>query len=217
MTKANILIADDHQLIRESLKRYLTMSGFNVVACAENSEDLLRLASSYKGNIDVILTDLNMPGDDGISLVKKLKQISSENKLIIFSADKNSDSILSLLHLGISSYLFKDIDKHLIVDAISTVCENKRYFPKEISDLVIEMQFPKNDKKEVLNDSLELSLREEEVLKLTGEGFTNHEIGSTLGISYRTVDTHKRNMLKKTGAKNMTHLVKISMQLQFIN
>ena len=209
MIKINTIIADDHQLIREGLSLFLENSAdINVISAAKNSEELLALYNIHKDVTDVVLLDYHMPNISAVEMIKELQNIDKEVKIVMLSSEKQSNLIIKVLNLGVLGYILKDDDKSKIIEAINFAYKGRNCFSKDIL-IALASSFGTNSKSNK-DIPLPLSGREKEVLNLTAHGLTNYEIGDELRISYRTVDTHKSNMLKKTGAKNITHLVKMA-------
>jgi len=209
----NLIIADDHQLIRESLKTFLEKRHeFHVVEIVKDALEL-RDVLEEDNQIDVVVTDLHMPGMSTVNILKNIRLKHENIKVIVFTSDNKADSVIKALNIGVDAYVLKNTNKSELIDAISAVKKDEKFFSQEISQKIVE-SFQTPQRKSInQTDFLTLTEREQEVLHLTGEGYTNHEIGSKLNISFRTVDTHKRNMIKKTGARNMVHLVKLSCEL----
>ncbi len=216
MKTVNIIIADDHQLIIDALKAYLEKTeDINVIATASNSDQLLKLVNMYANKLDVILLDYHMPTMSIDDLLLNIKKIDSELKTVILSSEKKIENIITALNNDALGYVLKDCDKKEIKEAILAAKKAKNYFSSEIKT-ILSNSFIQNTGGKSQNYKLPISDRELEILNLTSNGLTNHEISDELGISFRTVDTHKRNMLKKTGAKNITHLVKLALKFKEI-
>jgi DNA-binding NarL/FixJ family response regulator len=207
--KASILIADDHQLFLDGLKLILrNQPSFQIVAEALNGEQVLDILKIEK--IDLAVLDLNMPGMKGIDLVKTVKQKFPETKLLVITMHHEQEIISEILLAEAEGYVLKNSGKKELTDAITDILNGKTHYEKEVLDLML--QKVKADKKtEELKKNL--TERELEILSLIVQEFTSKEIAEKLFISKQTVDTHRLNIMHKTGAKTIVGLIKYAMQM----
>lgn len=161
---------------------------------------------------DVILLDINMPELNGIDACKKITKLGLTSKVIAITMHKESSLIRQMLNNGAKGYVLKNAGKKELVEAIKSVFEGKTYLDETSKEIVLNMMT--NDKKIKETSSLfpKLSRREKEVLQLILEEHTTQEIADKLFISFGTVETHRRNMLIKTGTRNTAGLVKVAME-----
>jgi DNA-binding NarL/FixJ family response regulator len=208
-TKASILIADDHQLFLDGLKLILrNQPAFQIVAEALNGEQVLDVL--IKEKIDLAVLDLNMPGMKGIDLVKTVKQQFPETKLLVITMHHEQEIISEILLAEAEGYVLKNSGKKELTDAITDILNGKTHYEKEVLDLML--QKVKADKKtEELKKNL--TERELEILSLIVQEFTSKKIAEKLFISKQTVDTHRLNIMHKTGAKTLVGLIKYAMQM----
>jgi len=208
-TKATILIADDHQLFLDGLKLILrNQPAFHIVAEAQNGEQVLSVLASQQ--IDLAILDLNMPGMKGIDLVKTVKQKFPDIKVLVITMHHEQEIISEILLAEAEGYILKNSGKKELTEAISDILSGKTHYEKEVLDLML--QKVKADRKtEELKKNL--TERELEILSLIVQEFTSKEIAEKLFISKQTVDTHRLNIMHKTGAKTLVGLIKYAMQL----
>lgn len=210
MSIINILVADDHKIIRLGLRSLLSdEKEFNIVAEAQNGFQVLEILKNKK--IDIIIMDISMPKMNGIECTKKIKKILPDINIIILSMYNDEPYINEVFKSGASGYILKSSGKEELIKAIKSVYCGMPYYCSEVTKKYIEI-LSRPQKKEVKNNDIfnELTSREILVLKLIVDEFSNHEIADKLFISIRTVDAHRRNLLNKINVKNTAGLVKFA-------
>ncbi len=210
MPKINILLADDHKIVRDGIISLLSdEKEFNIVAEAENGIQVLNILKQER--IDIIIMDISMPEMNGIECTKKIKQIYPEIHVLILSMYNEEQYINEVFKSGASGYILKNSGKEELIKAIKTIFSGKPYYSPEVTQTYIQsLVKPDNKKSDIENVINELSSREIEVLELIVNEFSNQEIAEKLSISIRTVDAHRRNLLNKIGVKNTAGLVKFA-------
>jgi len=204
----NLVIADDHKIFRDGLKSIFdNQAEIDVVGEAANGAQVLDLLS--KQSIDVILMDISMGESDGIGTTQIIKKKYPDIKVLILSMHNESGFIIKSMEAGASGYLLKNAGKEETIRAINTVFTGDTYYSNEVSEKILAHLTQKNNNNK---GSIHLTKREKEILKLIAEEYTNPEIAEQLFISIRTVDTHRRNLLEKIGAKNTVGLVKYAIK-----
>ena len=210
MPKINILIADDHKIVRDGIISLLSdEKEFNIVAEAENGIQVLNLLKQER--IDIVVMDISMPEMNGIECTKKIKQIYPKILILILSMYNEEQYVNEVFKSGASGYILKNSGKEELVRAIRTISCGKPYYSSEVTQTYIEsLAKPNSKNSDIENIINELTSREIEILELIVNEFSNQEIAEKLFISIRTVDAHRRNLLNKTGAKNTAGLVKFA-------
>lgn len=208
MKKLNVLLAEDHDVVREGIRLLLQQDeNINVVADVTDGTEVMKILGTV--DIDIILTDINMQQMGGISLIKAVKEQMPGIKMVILSMLDKEEVILRSFTAGASSYLLKNIDRDELIFALRTVAEGKRYLCGELSlkyfDRII-MKAPIIDYRGKCQ--IGFSERELEVLSLIAEGLTNCEISDKLFLSKRTVEGHRKNLLEKCGVRNTAVLIR---------
>ena len=202
MSKINVLLADDHQIIIDGLRSLLkNQSEINVAAEANNGRETLRILDLI--SIDVLLMDIDMPVMNGIDALKEIRKKTSEVKVIILSMHNEAGMIKSLIDLGANGYLLKSCSQDELLDAIRRVAAGQPYFSADVTLALLKptASARPEQKNEILTE------RETEVLRLIASGFSNKEIGDQLYISHRTVDIHRTNLMKKLDVNNIAGLI----------
>lgn len=202
-----ILLVDDHKVVRDGLKYYFEGNeNFIIKDEAENGEMALELLK--KDEFDLVLSDLSMPKMDGVRLMEKIKELYPAQKVLALTMLNETAHIKKMIELGVNGYLLKSSGQKEILKAIESILDGENYFSTEVTNTIIyDLAGKKTESTHTLLMDTELSRREREVLALIVEEMTNKEIADKLFISQRTVDAHKRNLLQKTGSKNIAGLV----------
>jgi len=212
MKKIKIIIADDHRLIRDGIKTMLSKNErFDVIAEAENGEELLKLLNNALP--DIILLDITMPGKNGIEIFTELKKVNSAYKFILLTMHEEPEYVIKAVKGGASGYLLKNLEYEELEKAIITVAEGGKYFNNRVSAILLENLHNKTEEEAY---SEKLTDRELEILKEIVSGFTTKEIAEKLYISHRTVETHRVNIMRKLEVHNVAELVKIAIDKKLI-
>jgi len=207
----NVFIIDDHKMVIEGLELLLKdTETIKVVGTATSGEEGIQKLP--KVNPDVLLLDINMPGINGIDTCKVLLKELPNLKVIAISMHKESSLIKMMLSNGAKGYVLKNAGQEEVVKAIKTVYNGKMYLDATVNEIVVNSVANKSTKKESPFPSI--SRREKEVLQLILDEYTTQEIADKLIISFGTVETHRRNMLNKLGAKNTAGLVRIALEYE---
>lgn len=206
----HVFIVDDHKMVIDGMKLLLKDEpSITVVGTALNGED--GLAKIPQQHVDVVLLDINMPGMNGIDTCKKLLSELPEIKVVAISMHKESSLIKLMLNNGAKGYVLKNAGQDEVIDAIKTVHEGKMYLDDTVNEIVLNSVL-KNGNEKVKSPFPTLSRREKDVLRLILDECTTQEIADKLFISFGTVETHRRNMLIKTGARNTAGLVRTAIE-----
>ncbi|MFY8036555.1 MAG: response regulator [Cyclobacteriaceae bacterium] len=197
MKKHSVLLVDDHPILLEGMKN-LIRDPFEVTHTATSG--LVALDYIKVTEFDLLITDYEMPGITGLELVKAARIAQPEIKIIVLSMHDDPAVVKELLRSGVSGYILKKDTYKNLTDALQKVMEGKRFLSDEVAELLINL--PEEEERGVL------TTREIEILKLITKEFNSRQIAEVLFISERTVETHRKNILKKTGATNLVGLVK---------
>lgn len=202
-----IVIADDHQMFIDGIRSILDKAGdISIVAEAKDGLDLIKAVEKHKP--DVVLTDIRMPGMDGIAAVKYLTENFPKIPVLALSMFDQEEEIVEMLKAGAAGYVLKKAGKKELVAAIYKLVKRGHYYSPSISGKVDEWL----ENPGLIESDSPLTKRERQILKLIGEGKTSEQISKTLKISKFTVDTHRKNIHKKLDIKTNTGLVKYVME-----
>ena len=203
-----ILIVDDHPIVRDGLEAILsTQPDFQISGAAASGEEALTLFEKQRP--DVVLLDLEMPGMDGVEVIRQLRKKSPGVKIVVFTAFDTDERILSAVQAGAKGYLLKGVPRSELFEAIRVVHQGGSLLqPVVASRLLSQIATPDSDTIPLE----ELTPREKDVLVLLAQGKQNKEIAAELIITERTVKVHISSILAKLGAGNRTEAVRIAVQ-----
>ncbi|HMI06826.1 MAG TPA: response regulator transcription factor [Flavobacterium sp.] len=214
--KIRIYLADDHQVLIDGMQAVLnTNKNFEVAGFSLNGKNVIELA--VKNKTDILVMDINMPEKDGIEVLKDLSAAAFPFKVIILSSYDDLKLIKEVMKLGASGYLTKQCAGENIIEAIIAVENGEEYFCKTVRDKIFNSFTKNNIKPNNENSSLSLTERELEIIKLISLEYSGKEISEELSISTNTVETHRKNLVKKLNVKNTIGLVKFALKHNLIN
>ncbi|KQB41288.1 response regulator transcription factor [Flavobacterium aquidurense] len=198
-----IIIAEDHQSLIDGIKLSLEFEDdIAVVGEANDGEELIQLVRKKRPQI--VITDIRMPKCDGICATKIIKNEFPEIKIIAFSMFDQTEAIQQMKQAGASGYIMKNSPLRKLIEAIRAVISNETFF----DDAIVV-------KDEITKENILLSNREKAILRLIGEGKTSNEIADVLFISKSTVDTHRKNILKKMNLYGKTDLIRFAVERKY--
>lgn len=212
-----LLITDDHKLFIEGIK-HLLYDEFKIenVSVALNGKEAIDKCNREK--FDVVLMDINMPVIDGIHATREIKTLHPEIKIIMVSMLADYSSVIKALKAGADAYILKSEGTEELANALRSIFKGEIFLSPTLADIFTKDATGKiTTREDVLRFSENLiTTREQEILKLICEGFTNDQISKTLNIALRTVDTHRTNMLTKLQLPNTAALVKFAIENKLI-
>jgi len=205
-----IILADDHQIVRQGLRMLLASEpDMMVVGESDNGRDTVKLTQALEP--DVIIMDISMPDLNGIDATLQIVAINSRVKIIALSMHSDSLFVLNMLRSGAWGYLLKDCALEELVKAIRTVMREKTYISPGVSDILIK-DFVHNLADEPCSAYTLLTPREREVLQLMAEGRNTLQIANTLCLSSKTVEAHRKQIMNKVGIHNVAELTKYAIR-----
>jgi DNA-binding NarL/FixJ family response regulator len=212
-----ILISDDHQFILESIEILLsTMPDYEVVGTYTNGKEVLKALETLQ-NIDVVLTDYNMPEMDGIELTKQIRQKYPTIKVLLLTVSEDANTIQEAFKAGVSGYMMKKAGKSEFETALKTITSGQKYYSQSVVFELLNRDKQMADLTESTDEKLnDLTDRELEIVTLIAKELSTNQIAEKLFLSPATVETHRHNILKKLGIKNSIGLVKFAMKHQLI-
>jgi DNA-binding NarL/FixJ family response regulator len=213
MTKnTRIHLADDHKIIIHGIQTLLTtIPNFEVVGFSLNGTTIFDDVTS--NNADILVLDISMPEKDGIEVVKEFAEKGFPCKVIILSSYDDLKLIKEIMDLGVSGYLTKQCAGENIIEAVQAVANGEEYFCETIREKIFNKATKNNPKLNTYKPNVNplLTDREIEIIILIALEFSGKEISEQLFISTNTVETHRKNILKKLKAKNTIGIVKYAM------
>ena len=200
-----VLLADDHQIVRQGVRALLEREGFDVVREAADGREAVRLAEHLRP--DVAILDLAMPSLNGVNAAKEIFLVSPRTRTILLTMHTEDQYVLPALHAGIKGYVLKTKAAGDLVQAIHDVSQGKTYLSPGVSGTVVSAYLAKNDL-----PSDPLSYREREVLQLIAEGRTTKEVAALLGVSVSTAESHRSRIMEKLDIHETASLVRYAIR-----
>jgi len=209
-----LMIADDHPLMIDGIKTTLADTPeLEITATASNGYEVLKILESG-APVDVILMDINMPKLDGIECTRKVTREFPEVKVIALSQYDEKRFVKRMLKNGASGYLLKDTGKDDLLDAIQKVHHGEKYFSSRLQISLVNQELKLEDTKSLFP---KLTQREIEVLNLICKEYSTQEIADKLFISFHTVESHRANLMQKSGTKNTAGLVRWAVENDLVD
>ena len=208
MDLKTVFLVDDHAILLDGLTNLLDKEDdLKIIGTATNAEDALIYLKDNK--VDLLITDQNLPGMDGLELIKQTRSLYPQIKVIMLSMHDESDIIRSVLSEGVDGYVLKKDSHFELKLAIQSVFQNEVYLSKELNKILISA-LDQNVEKIILTE------REKEILIMITNDLSTKEIAEKLHISSRTVESHRKNLLRKTGSNSVVGLVNYAYKTKLI-
>lgn len=209
MKKNSVMLVDDHQIVIDGISALLEHSeDFYIIS--KTTSPLSALQELHERKPDMVLTDIHMPGMSGIEFTQKAIALAPNIKIIVLSMSDDPSIISEMIHAGAKGYLLKNTGKSELTTALKTVMSGQVYYSAEIASSLANLLHRQVEKQTPGKTSL--TQREKEILNLIVKEKSNAQIASELFISERTVETHRKNIFRKTGAKSVVGLVKYALE-----
>jgi DNA-binding NarL/FixJ family response regulator len=204
---STIVLADDHDLVRSGISSLLSqIPGVTVVAQARDGNELI--AAVERLQPDIVLTDISMPGMDGLIAVEKLHERFPQLRLVILSTHDTADFVKRAVAHGACGYLTKDASPFELEQAVRSVMTGGSYFGSVITRRLLEPTEPTANE--------ELTARQIEILTLLAQGLASKEIAFQLGLSSKTVDVHRSRMMERLGLHDVSSLTRYAIRKKLI-
>jgi DNA-binding NarL/FixJ family response regulator len=218
MAPFRILLADDHEVVRAGLRALLEeQSGWEVVAEAADGRDAVEKASKLKP--DVVVIDIAMPSLNGLEAVRQIVKAVPNTKVLVLTMYDSDPLIQQVLQAGARGYLLKSDAGRDLVSAIDALRRNKTFFTPKVSQMVLEGYLDKSPREKEAEDepeNLRLTSRQREIVQLLAEGKSSKEVAAVLGLSVKTAETHRANIMRKLDCHSVTELVRYAIRNHII-
>lgn len=210
--KITIFVIDDHPLVRDGIATMLNDIGYlQIAGFAKTAKEALDFLSASTPHI--ILLDINLPDMDGLQLCDRIREFNTTSKILGLTSTNESGIISSLLQRGGNGYLLKNMERNELVTAIDTIMDGKIYLSKAANEKLLE-QFLHNS---AANKNLPITTRrEKEILQLLANGLNGPKIAEKLFLSAFTVETHRKNLMKKLNVSSTQMLLKTAREHHII-
>lgn len=208
LPRTNLFIVDDHQLVVDGLRSLLnTEKQYAIVGYSNQPKDVVDMLEHL--NVDVLLTDINMPGMTGVELTRNVKKKFPKIKVLALSMFGERQVIKEMIDAGISGYILKNTGKQELLEALEQLANGQNFFGEEVTKELMK-SFRNED------EGSHLTNREIEIIRLIENEYSNKKIADLLFISERTVETHRKNIFRKTGTQSIVGLLKYAYEHRII-
>jgi DNA-binding NarL/FixJ family response regulator len=216
MSTLRILVADDHEVVREGMRALIELEpGWKVCAAVSNGEEAVETAKELKPEVAVL--DMTMPELSGLEALRQIKRASPNTEVVIFSAHHSENVIKQLFDAGAKSYIQKsDVARHLAM-AIKSAAEHKPFLTPEISRVLFAKFLSVGFARKQGGQEHVLTSREKDVLRLLAQGRSNKDVAAAFGISIRTAETHRASLMHKLGLDSLAALVRYAVRNNIID
>jgi DNA-binding NarL/FixJ family response regulator len=207
MNNMRILLADDHEIVREGVRALIQgRPGWSICGDATTGREAVAMALDLKP--DIVIMDIGMPELNGLEATHQIRKAMPEVEVLIFTANETEEIVRQVFHAGARGYLLKtEANKHLI-PALEMLSKHRTYFSSKISEMIFSGFLTGKTRA----DDSGLTPRERETIQLIAEGKSNKEIAGIFGISVKTVETHRASIMRKLKLKSMAELVRYAVR-----
>lgn len=206
-----IILADDHQVLRDALRLLLdAQPDFCVTAEAGEGREAVQLVASQRP--DVLIVDMMMPGLSGLDVARQVKRVSPATRVVVLSMYDTESYVVESLQAGVSGYVLKQSSSQELVYAIRQALAGNVFLSPSLNERAIEAYMQRMQESRADDPFNSLTVREREIFQLAVKGLSNPQIAEQLTLSVRTVEMHRSNFMKKLGLKSQTDLVKYAVK-----
>lgn len=210
----SILIADDHELVRDGLKlRLENHPGWKVCGEASDGHEAVKMATSLRP--DVVVMDISMPGLNGIEATRQIRKVAPQAEILILTMQKSDGLVREALAAGARGFILKGDATQLLIHAVEALAEHRPYLTAQVSTIVLEGYLDPAER-QADSEHNRLRPREREILQLLAEARTSKEVAVKLGVSAKTVDAHRANIMRKLNVHSVAELVRYAIRNKII-
>lgn len=209
-----VLLADDHRMLREGLRRSLSEEGFDVVGEAENGEQAVRMAAELRP--DVVLMDVSMPEMDGVDATRAIRGTDTPTQVIMLTMHADKEVLADAIRAGASGYLVKDCSTDEVAEAVRMAVQGDTALSPQLAATMLD-EVRRLDVPEAPEEDRVITKREEEVLQRIADGCSTPEVAAQLFISQKTVKNHLASIYQKLDARDRTQAVLQAVRMGIIH
>jgi DNA-binding NarL/FixJ family response regulator len=214
MPKLDVLVADDHDIVRRGLRDLLEKQpGWKVVAEAINGREAVEKTNQFKPDVSIL--DITMPTLNGLEAARQIVASGSPTKVLILTMHQSDLLIQQMLKAGVRGYVLKSDAASELVHAVEAVHRNKTFFTSKVPQSFLDDR-DKPAKTNAQENALRLTPRQREIVQLLAEGKNSREIASALGTTFKTVETHRANIMRRLECHSVTELVRYAIRNDII-
>lgn len=210
-----ILLADDHEVVRRGMRVLLeARPGWQICDEAIDGRDAVEKAVRHKP--DVVILDIGMPVLNGLEAARQIRKELPESEVLILTMHESEQVVREVVEAGARGYVLKTDAGRALVKAVEALALHKTFFTSRVADLAARA-LRASDKEGTASETSVLTHREREVVQLLAEGRTNKDTAENLGISVRTVETHRNNIMRKLGGHTLSDLVRYAVRNNLVS
>ncbi len=214
MITARILLVDDHEIIRKGLRSVVeARKDWEIVGEATTGRDAVKKVEELKP--DVVVMDISMPELNGLEAVRQIVKIAPRTEVLVLTMHESEDLVREVLEAGARGYLLKSDASRQLISAIEALRVHKPFLTSKVNEVVL-MGYLGGKPLKGETSGGRLTPREREIVQLLAEGMTNKEVASTLGISVKTAETHRTNIMRKLDLHSISELVRYAVRNHII-
>jgi len=215
MVALRLLLADDHEIVRKGLRKIIEgQPGWTIVAEVNNGRAAVEQAIQFKADIAVL--DIGMPLLNGLEAARQLSKRGLRTKILILTMHESEALIQQVLETGARGYLLKSDAVRDLVPAIEALSQNKTFFTSKVAQMILEGYLGKSKETGDEIDSLRLTSRQREIVQLIAEGKSSKEVASELGLTVKTAETHRANLMRRLGCHTVAELVRYAVRNKIV-
>lgn len=217
MESLRIVLADDHAVVRQGLRSLLEQQpGWTVVAEAATGKDAVTKVREFKP--DVAILDISMPSLNGLEAARQIVEGGSKTRILILTIYDSDTMIREMLDTGVKGYVLKSDAARDLVVAVEALQHNKTFFTSKVAEMILDGYLKKaKNPTETEPAASRITPRQREILKLLAEGKTSKDVAVALGMSTKTVETHRSNIMKRLNCHSLGELVRYALRNQIIH
>ena len=212
--KTTILIADDHEIVRSGVRNLLESGGYFCCGEASNGREAVKMAEELQPAVAIL--DVTMPVLNGIEAARQVLKLCPQTKVLVFTVHDAEQVVMEIFRSGAHGYLLKSDAGRQLLDAVQCVLGGKHYFSTRISEVIFDSMQNGNLTHGTPKDEDKPTAREREIIQLLAEGSSNKEVADKLGISVKTVETHRAAIMRKLGLHSIGELVRYAIRNHII-
>ena len=216
MEALRLLVADDHEIVRKGLRSLLeAQPGWEVTAEASDGREAVEKALEFKPDVTVL--DIGMPSLNGLEAARQMLKHDAQAKILILTMHESDPLIREVLAAGARGYVLKTDASRDLVTAVNAVRSNKTFFTAKVAQMVLDGYLEKKTKKEEeLAAKTRLTPRQREIVQLLAEGKSSKEVATELGLSVKTAETHRANIMRRLDCHSVSELVRYAVRNNII-
>jgi DNA-binding NarL/FixJ family response regulator len=215
MEGLRLLVADDHEIVRKGLRLILeAQPGWQVAAEAADGREAVEKAKEVKPDVTVL--DIGMPSLNGLEATRQIIKNDSRSKVLILTMHESDPLIREVLDAGARGYVLKSDASRDLVTAVNAVRSNKTFFTARVAQMVLDGYLDKKPKKEDGQPQGRLTPRQREIVQLLAEGKSSKEVAAVLGVSVKTAETHRANIMRRLDCHSVSELVRYAVRNNII-